>query len=38
MLKFLLGTIFGMFIMYKICKSETEFEIKWNCDDEENQK
>ena len=34
MLNFLLGTIFGMFIMYKICKKETNFKIKWNWEDD----
>ena len=37
MLSFLLGTILGMFIMYKICKCETNFTIKYNIKDEEKE-
>ena len=37
MLNFLLGTIFGMFVMYKICKCETNFTIKYNWQDEEEK-
>lgn len=37
MLSFLFGTIFGMFVMYKISKCETNFEIKYNCEDDEEE-
>lgn len=36
MIKFLLGTVFGIFI--SLFMFEKEIEIKWNWDDKENQK
>ena len=37
MISFILGTILGMYIMYNLSKSEMNFTIKYNCDDEEDK-
>lgn len=37
MINFILGTILGMYIMYKLSKSEMNFSIKYNWDDEEDK-
>lgn len=37
MMNFFIGIGIGMYIMYKMLKSDVKFSFKWNWDDEEEK-